>query len=103
MIYLGIRMDNHKVYRNRYGKTFLCKTFNGQPPRPATAEVKLLDFIRLYFRDIGRPPTFEEMRRALGFKSKWSIFYYLGRLRQMGLVEYRKYKTGTLRLVNDEH
>jgi SOS-response transcriptional repressor LexA len=58
----------------------------------------LLEFIRQYQLMHGYPPTYEEMREAVGWKSKNTVHCHLSRLRWMNVVDYRDRSPRTIRI-----
>ena len=64
-------------------------------------QVDLLVFVRDYQRRHGHAPSFEEIRKALGFKSKSSINILAGQLKKRGAVDYLRGVHRSLRILID--
>lgn len=61
---------------------------------------RVLDNIRLYIEAKGEPPTLEELRRNLGFKSVRTVAQYIESLEQKGYVVRRKFSWRNIELRN---
>ena len=61
---------------------------------------RVLDNIRLYIEAKGEPPTLEELRRNLGFKSVRTVAQYIEALESKGYVVRRKYSWRNIELRN---
>ena len=68
-------------------------------PKYSRRQVDLLVFVRDYQRQFGYAPSFEEIRKKLGFKSKSSINVLAGRLKQGGAVDYLRGAHRSLRIL----
>ncbi len=67
--------------------------------RPLTSKQKrVLDTIELYVRAKGEPPTLEELRKNLGFKSLRTVTQYLESLEEKGYIVRRKYARRNIEL-----
>ena len=64
-------------------------------------QVDLLIFLRDYQRQYGYAPSFEEIRKALGFKSKSSINILVGQLKKGGTVTSLRGAHRSLRILID--
>ena len=47
----------------------------------------VLSFVRSYFDGHGYPPTYEEIREAVGLSSRSHVAYYVQALEASGLIE----------------
>ena len=68
----------------------------------AGLQKQVLAFLRQFLNEHGYPPTYEEIREALGLSSKSHVSYYLGALEQAGLIERTPHAPRSLRLVRAE-
>ena len=59
----------------------------------------VLEFVESYLADNGYPPTYDEIRDAVGLSSKSHVDYYLDALEEDGLIERTPYTPRGLRLV----
>ena len=64
-------------------------------------QVDLLIFVREYQRQFVYAPSFEEIRKALGFKSKSSINILVGQLKKGGAVACLRGVHRSLRILVD--
>jgi repressor LexA len=60
---------------------------------------RVLEFVESYLADNGYPPTYDEIRDAVGLSSKSHVDYYLDALEEDGLIERTPYTPRGLRLV----
>ncbi|MBC7836788.1 repressor LexA [Acetobacteraceae bacterium] len=61
---------------------------------------RVLDNIELYLRAKGEPPTLEELRKNLGFKSLRTVTQYLESLEEKGYISRRKHARRNIELRN---
>lgn len=59
---------------------------------------RVLDNIQLYIRAKGEPPTLDELRKNLGFKSIRTVAQYLEALERKGYILRRKYSRRNIEL-----
>lgn len=59
---------------------------------------RVLDNIELYIKAKGEPPTLEELRKNLGFKSLRTVTQYLEALERKGFIIRRKYSRRNIEL-----
>jgi repressor LexA len=59
----------------------------------------VLNFVRGFMDEQGYPPTYDEIREAVGLSSKSHVDYYLGALEEEGLIERKPRTPRGLRLV----
>jgi repressor LexA len=70
-------------------------------PQPLTYKQKrVLDNIRLYIEARGEAPTFEELRRNLGFKSIRTVAQYVEALERRGYIVRRQHAWRNIELRN---
>lgn len=67
--------------------------------RRRNLRAKVLEFVETYLDENGYPPTFDEIREAVGLSSKSHVDYYLGALEEEGLIERTPHTPRGLRLV----
>lgn len=60
---------------------------------------QVLRFIQAFVDDNGYPPTYEEIRQAIGLSSRSHAAYYLSVLEDQGFIERTPYAPRALRLV----
>jgi len=60
---------------------------------------ELLEYVEMFVDDNGYPPTYDEIREALGLSSKSHVDYYLDSLEEAGLIERIPRTPRGLRLV----
>jgi len=60
---------------------------------------RVLEFVKVYMDNNGYPPTFSEIRDAVGLSSKSHVDYYLGALEKEGLIQRTPHTPRGLRLV----
>jgi repressor LexA len=60
---------------------------------------RVLEFLEAYLVENGYPPTYEEIREAVGLSSKSHVDYYLEGLEEDGLIERTPHTPRGLRLV----
>lgn len=60
---------------------------------------KVLEFVQAFTADKGYPPTYEEIKAAVGLSSKSHVNYYLRALEADGLIERTPHTPRGLRLV----
>lgn len=72
-----------------------------RPPRiKGTArEEDFLSFVADYLKENGYAPSYEEIREALGLRSKGSVFNMMRKLSDDGKIVYTKQRARTLRVV----
>ncbi|MDE2071623.1 MAG: transcriptional repressor LexA [Patescibacteria group bacterium] len=71
------------------------------PARPLTHKQKrVLDNIRLYIGARGEPPTLDELRMNLGFKSLRTVTQYLESLEMKGYIARRKHARRNIELID---
>jgi repressor LexA len=63
-------------------------------------DVELLEYVRRFIARHGYSPSYAEMCRGVGLRSKGSIFNLLGRLRDEGKIEVRDNMARTVRLID---
>jgi repressor LexA len=61
---------------------------------------EILRFLAAYLDDNGYPPTYDEIKTAVGLSSKSHVNYYLQALEEEGLIERTPYTPRGLRLVD---
>ncbi len=59
---------------------------------------RVLDNIELYIRAKGEPPTLDELRQNLGFKSLRTVMQYIETLERKGYIVRRKYSRRNIEL-----
>lgn len=64
-------------------------------------QVELYDFIRDFTDEMGYPPTFDEMRCALGLKSKENITRILNSLEEKGKLRRDKARARSVEILDD--
>jgi len=62
----------------------------------------VLHFVQGFVTENGFPPTYEEIREAVGLSSRSHVSYYLCALEQGGLIERRARRPRGLRLVGSK-
>lgn len=67
--------------------------------RPVGLRAQILQYVEAYCDENGYPPTFDEIRLAVGLSSKSHVDYYLRSLEEEGLVERTPHTPRSLRLV----
>jgi repressor LexA len=63
---------------------------------------QVLVFLRQFVNQHGYPPTYEEIREAVGLSSKSHVSYYLAALEQLGLIERTPRAPRSLRLLGGD-
>jgi repressor LexA len=63
-------------------------------------QAKVLEFVIQFLEEHGYPPTYDEIRDAVGLSSKSHAMYYLKALEKKGLVERTPHSPRGLRLVD---
>jgi repressor LexA len=48
---------------------------------------EVLSFVKTYYDGCGYPPTYEEIRKAVGLSSRSHVAYYVRALEKGGLIE----------------
>ena len=64
---------------------------------------KLLDFIKIYYKDKELFPTFEEMKKNMNIKSKSGIHKLLSSLEEKGFIDRKPHKARALELKDIEN
>jgi repressor LexA len=60
---------------------------------------RILEFVEIFLADNGYPPTYDEIKAAVGLSSKSHVSYYLQGLEEDGLIERTPHTPRGLRLV----
>ena len=63
---------------------------------------RLLEFLKSHVRDRGSPPTFDEMKDALGLKSKSGIHRILTALEERGYIQRLPNRARAINIVDQE-
>lgn len=67
--------------------------------QPSGLRAEILQYVEAYCDENGYPPTFDEIRLAVGLSSKSHVDYYLRSLEEEGLIERTPHTPRSLRLV----
>ncbi|MBI4771167.1 MAG: repressor LexA [Chloroflexi bacterium] len=70
-------------------------------PTPSEVQQKLFHFISRTIHREQRPPSYEEMRRAVGLSSRSHVMYHLRALEELGYLEKRPGSARGIRLLVD--
>jgi|TARA_B100001750_G_C15316484_1_gene499954 SOS-response transcriptional repressor LexA len=63
---------------------------------------KVYDFIRMWIKEKGDSPSFEEISLSLGIKSKSAISSYLNKLEQRGYITRIPHASRSITIVGDD-